>query len=133
LVVGDDAACVADHVSFAWAQAEKCGHVEPRIHARDDRDAHGRPERARTAELSGVPGVVAEQVVGSAHPTSMVWRLLVLAVRSGRDANRIVTYQVARKRKARASMAAKAEVTATTPATSNRRPRKSNCQRTMAG
>jgi hypothetical protein len=37
-VVGDDAAGVADDVGFSVVEPEDAIHIEPGIHARDDRD-----------------------------------------------------------------------------------------------
>jgi hypothetical protein len=42
LVVRDHAACVPDDVGVALGEAEQTVGIQPRIHARHDRDALGR-------------------------------------------------------------------------------------------
>jgi hypothetical protein len=39
LVVGDDAACIADHMRVALVQPEQAVRVQAGVHAGDDRDA----------------------------------------------------------------------------------------------
>ena len=67
LVVGDDAARVADDVRVAFVQAEDAVDVEPGVHAGDDGDVLGRGQRERAGEGLRVAGVVGEQIVGDGH------------------------------------------------------------------
>ncbi len=55
LVVGDDAAGVADHVRVALLQAEQAVGVQARVHAREHRDlARGRQRQLALVEGRGV-------------------------------------------------------------------------------
>ena len=68
LVVGDHAAGVADDVRVAFAQPERSVGVQPRVHARHDRDRLARRERqVALVERGDVGLVVAQQLVGDAH------------------------------------------------------------------
>ena len=69
LVVGDDAAGVADHVRVALAQAEQRRRGQPRVHARDARrpSSPAAAGRSPLSKLRGVGLVVGDQLVGDAH------------------------------------------------------------------
>jgi hypothetical protein len=54
-------------VRVALLQTEDAVHVEPGIHARDDREVLGGRQRQWAGEGFGVAGVVGEQFVGDGH------------------------------------------------------------------
>jgi hypothetical protein len=62
-VVGDDAAGVADDVRVAVREAERGAHVEPGVHAGDDREVERGLGRRGAGELAGVLPVTSEQVI----------------------------------------------------------------------
>src|SRR5216683_3813463 len=69
LVVGDDPACVPDHVGLTVAQAQNRVDVEPGVHAGDDGEVRGRWHRQRAAESLRVACVVGQVLVGGSHGT----------------------------------------------------------------
>src|SRR5215469_10030773 len=67
LVVGDDPAGVADHVSFAVVQAEQPIDIEPGVHAGDDGDVLRRRHRQRAGEAFRVTRVVGQVLIDDGH------------------------------------------------------------------
>jgi len=68
LVVGDDAAGVADDVRVALFEAEQAVGVQAGVHAGQDGDlARGRQGQVALVEARGVAPGVLEQFVGRAH------------------------------------------------------------------
>jgi hypothetical protein len=62
-VVADDAAGVADDVRVADGQAERAVHIEPGIHAGDDREAERGRESRGTGELVSVLPITGEKII----------------------------------------------------------------------
>jgi hypothetical protein len=62
-IVGDDAASVANDVRVADGQAERAMHVDPGVHAGDDREPQCGRERSGTRELTGVLPVAGEKII----------------------------------------------------------------------
>jgi hypothetical protein len=62
-VVADDAAGVADDVRVADGQAERAVHIEPGIHAGDDREAERGRESRGTGELVNVLPITGEKII----------------------------------------------------------------------
>ena len=83
LVVGDDAAGVADDVRLALGQAEDPVDVEPGVHARHHRDVLARRQRQRAREGARVRLVVLQILVGHRH-----WDLLAFRGHTSDDNNR---------------------------------------------
>src|SRR5262249_23873774 len=68
LVIGDDAAGVADHVRVAFVQAEEPGRVQARVHAGEDCDSLGRWQwEIAVTEVGRILVGVLEQLIRDAH------------------------------------------------------------------
>ena len=73
-VLADQPARVAKDVRFSGIEAEYPEVVDPRVHARYDRDVLGRNDGARPFEIGFVHGGVGEEFLGCGVHERVCWR-----------------------------------------------------------